>query len=185
MGFKSVVCKARAVNVLHCICVSGYRHHHHHHHHLYHYHHYYCISTQATSIIKRVLIGLACVAWAGNYQITGRARGTREGRGGLLSFSLLMRPRHFFFRPSSPPPNKTKQQQQQQQQNWRLLRRLWLALLWNVYVWVKARKETGGDGPGAGKMKVCLCYTDSSIMSSKMHKSRHLRKFKGIMQNWL
>ena len=33
--------------------------------------------------------------------------------------------------------------------------------------------ETGGDGP----------YTDSSIMSSKMRKSRHLRKFNGMMQN--
>ena len=44
------------------------------------------------------------------------ARGEHvKGRGGLPSFSLLMRPRHFFFRPSSPPPNKTKQQQQQQQ----------------------------------------------------------------------
>ena len=70
--------QARGINGLHCICVSGYYHHHHHHYH-YHYYHYYCISTQATSIIKRALIGLACVAWAGNYLTTGRARGTREG----------------------------------------------------------------------------------------------------------
>ena len=185
MGFKSVVCKARAVNVLHCICVSGYHHHHHHHdHHHYHYHHYYCISTQATLIIKRALIGLACVAWAGNYLITGRARGTREGE---RRPPLLFSPHAsstFLLSPLLSPPNKTKQQQQQQQ-NWRLLRRLWLALLWNVYAWVKARKETGGDGPGAGEMKLCPCYTDSSIMSSKMRKSRHLRKFNGIMQNWL
>ena len=49
--------------------------------------------------------------------------------------------------------------------------------------WVKARKETGGDGPRVGEIKVCPCYTDSSIMSSKMRKSRHLRKFNGMMQN--
>ena len=108
-GFKSVVFKARAVNVLHCICVSGHHHRHHHHHHHYHYHHYYCISTQATSIIKRALIGLACVAWAGNYLITGRARGTREGerRPPLLfsphaSSTLLLSP-------ILPPPRQTKQ----------------------------------------------------------------------------
>ena len=58
-----------------------------------------------------------------------------------------------------------------------------MALLWNVYAWVKARKETGGDGPGAGDIKVCPYYTDSSIMSSKMCKSRHLRKFNSMMQN--
>ena len=107
-GFKSVVFKARAVNVLHCICVSGHHHRHHHHHHHYHYHHYYCISTQATSIIKRALIGLACVAWAGNYLITGRARGTREGerRPPLLfsphaSSTLLLSP-------ILPPPKQNK-----------------------------------------------------------------------------
>ena len=87
-----------------------------------------------------------------------------------------MRPRHFFFRPSSPSPPPPKQNKtKQQQQNWRLLRRRWSALLWNVYAWVKGRKETGGDGPGAGEMKVFPCYTDSSIMSSKMRNSRHLR----------
>ena len=185
MGFKSVVCKARAVNVLHCICVSGYQHHHHHHHHHYHYHHYYCISTQATSIIKWALIGLACVAWAGNYLITGRARGTREGE---RRPPLLFSPHAsstFLLSPLLPPPPKQTKKQQQQQQNWRLLRRLWLALLWNVYAWVKAREETGGDGPGAWEMKVCPCYSDSSIMSSKMRKSRHLPKFNGILQNWL
>ena len=103
MGFKSVVCKARAVNVLHCIRVSGYHHHHH-----YHYHHYYCISTQATSIIKRALIGLACVAWAGNYLITGRARGTREGE---RRPPLLFSPHSsstFLLSPLLSPPNKTK-----------------------------------------------------------------------------
>ena len=81
------------------------------------------------------------------------ARGEHvKGRGGLPSFSLLMRPRHFFFRPSSPPKqNKT----------------MIGPTLERFCV------ETGGDGP----------YTDSSIMSSKMRKSRHLRKFNGMMQN--
>ena len=48
--------QARAINVLHCICVSGYYYHYH-----YHYH-YYCITKQVTSIIKWALIGLAYVA---------------------------------------------------------------------------------------------------------------------------
>ena len=58
------------------------------------------ISTQASSNYK------ACADWPilrgtrrSDYLITGRARGSRGGgEGGLLSFSLLMRPRHFFFR---------------------------------------------------------------------------------------
>ena len=57
------------------------------------------ISTQASSNSK------ACADWPilrgtrrSDYLITGRARGTREGgEAGLLSFSLLVRPRHFFF----------------------------------------------------------------------------------------
>ena len=69
----------------------------------------------------------------------------------------------------------------QKRKHWCLLRRLWLAmirdLLWNVYARAKARKEPGGDGPEAGEIKVRSCYTGSSIMSSKMRKSRHLRKF--------
>ena len=157
MGFKKRVLQARAINLLHCICVSGYHHHHHHYH-------YYCISTQETSIIKRALIGLAWVAWAGNYLITGRASST------FLLSPLL---------PPPPPPPQTKQNNNNKKTG------AWLALLWNVYAWVKARKETGGDGPGAAEMKVCPCYTDSSIMSSKMCKSRYLRKFNGMMQNWL
>ena len=101
MGFKKRGLQARAINLLHCICVSGYHHHHHHHHHHYHY---YCISTQATSITKRALIGLAWVAWAGNYLITGRASST-----------FLLSP---LLPPPPSPPNKTKQQQQK---NWRLI----------------------------------------------------------------
>ena len=94
--------QARAVNVLHCICVSGY-----------YYYHYYCISTQETSIIKRALIGLACVAWAGNYLITARARGTREGeRRPPLLFSPHVSSTFLLSPLPSPPPNKTKQQQQ-------------------------------------------------------------------------
>ena len=69
----------------------------------------------------------------------------------------------------------------QKRKHWCLLRKLWLAtirdLLWNVYARVKARKEPGGDRPGAGEVKVRSCYTRSSIMSSKMRKSTHLRKF--------
>ena len=47
------------------------------------------------AIIKRALIGLSYVARANHRP---RERHTRRGRGGLLSFCLLVRPRHFFFR---------------------------------------------------------------------------------------
>ena len=47
-----------------------------------------------SAIIKQALIGLACVAWARNYLITGRARETREGeRRPPLLFSLPPRPK--------------------------------------------------------------------------------------------
>ena len=49
------------------------------------------------------------------------------------------------------------------------------------FICVKAPKETVGDGPGAWEIKICSCFTDSSLMSSKMR--RHLRKFNGMMQN--
>ena len=48
-----------------------------------------------SAIIKRALIGLSYVARANHRP---RERHTRRGRGGLLSFSLLARPPHFFFR---------------------------------------------------------------------------------------
>ena len=47
------------------------------------------------AIIKRALIGLSYVARANHRP---RERHTRRRRGGLLSFCLLVRPRHFFFR---------------------------------------------------------------------------------------
>ena len=79
--------------------------------------------------------------------------------------------------PPPSPPNKTKQQQQQK-----------LALLWPYSgTFMRGSKQgkrlAGTDHAGAGEIKVCPCYTDSSIMSSKMRKSRHLRKFNGMMQN--
>ena len=42
-----------------------------------------------------------------------------KGRGGLLVFSLIVRPRHFFLRPLPPSPPK----------KWRLLGSLWLATI--------------------------------------------------------
>ena len=44
----------------------------------------------------------------------------------------------------------------------------------------KQRNEPAGDGPGAG---VRSCYTGSSIMSSKMYKRRHLRKFQTMISS--
>ena len=83
------------------------------------------------------------------------------------------------FAPPPPSPPQTKQNNNNNK-DWRLLRRMIGPTLER---WVKARKETGGDGPGAGGTKVCSCYTDSSIMRLKMRKSRHLLKFNGMMQN--
>ena len=95
--------QARAINVLHSICVSDY------YHYYYQYYYYYCccccccccccyISTDASSNYK------ACADWPilrstsrSDYLITGRARGTREGGEEASSFSLLVRPRHLFF----------------------------------------------------------------------------------------
>ena len=99
-----------------------------------------------------------------------------EASSGLLYFSDLSRASSTFL--LSP----------QKRKHWCLLRKLWLAtirdLLWNVYARVKARKEPGGDGPAAREIKVRSCYTGSSIKSSKMRKSRHLRKFQ-TMSNQL
>ena len=54
-------------------------------------------------------------------------------------------------------------------------------LLCNVYARVKAGNEPAGDRPGAGEIKVRSCYTGSSVKSSKMRKSRHLRKFQAMI----
>ena len=73
-----------------------------------------------------------------------------KGRGGLLSFSL-------------PSPKEN---------DW-LGRGTYSGTLMRMS---KHGKNLAVDGPGAEKIKVCSCYTNSSIMSSKMRKSRHLRK---------
>ena len=91
-----------------------------------------------SAIIKRALIGLVCVAWARNCLITSRARETREGG---------RRPPPPFSPPPPPRPPKRKKTGD----------RLWLALIWNVYARVKARKESGEEGPGAREKKVRLC----------------------------
>ena len=65
-----------------------------------------------SAIIKQALIGLACVAWARIYVITGCARETRKGERRRASSPFL----------SSPLPP----------QNWHPLHRLWLALLSNL-----------------------------------------------------
>ena len=120
--------------------------------------------------IVTLLIGLACVAWSRNYLITGRAKEHAKGREGLLSF--------FLFPPPPPPPKKTTTTTTT---NWRPLRRLWLALLWNVFARVKVRKEPSGEGSGAREIKVRSCYTGSS--GSKMRKSRHLCKFQTMISS--
>ena len=54
------------------------------------------------AIIKRALFGLACVACLA---VQGEHA---KWRGGLLFFSLIVRPRHFFFCPPTPPPPPKK-----------------------------------------------------------------------------
>ena len=124
--------QARALNALFCICVSGY------HYYYYYYYYYYFISTQATSIITRALIGLACVAWASNDLITGRARGTREGERRPPFLFSPHASSTFLLSPLLLPPNKTKQQQQQK-------------LAPATQAMIGPKKETVGDGPGAGR----------------------------------
>ena len=85
------------------------------------------------AIIKRALIGLSYVARANHRP---RERHTRRGRGGLLSFSLLARPRHFFFRSHK-----------------KAMIAMMRGLLWNLHVRVKVWKEPGGDGPGGGNKR--------------------------------
>ena len=47
----------------------------------------------------------------------------------------------------------------------------------------QGKRLAGTDHAGTGEMKVCPCYTDSSIVSSKVRKTRQLRKFNGMTQN--
>ena len=94
-----------------------------------------------------------------------REGNTRLGEEASSPF-LIVRLRHFFFRPS-------KKGSCYAVYDW--LRRG--DLRWNVYARVKARNEPVGDAPGAGEIKVPSRYTASSVMSSKMRKSRHIRKF--------
>ena len=50
----------------------------------------------------------AGAVWLSLRSILGRAREHANGRGGLLFFSLIVRPRDFFFRPPPPPPPPQK-----------------------------------------------------------------------------
>ena len=60
------------------------------------------VTTFFLAIIKRALFGLACVACLA---VQGEHA---KGRGGLLFFSLIVRPRHFFFFSPAPPPPPQK-----------------------------------------------------------------------------
>ena len=46
---------------------------------------------------------------------------------------------------------------------------------------MRVGNEPAGDRPGAGEIKVRSCYTGSSVKSSKMRKSRQLRKFQTMI----
>ena len=52
-----------------------------------------------------------------------------------------------------------------------------------VYARVKAGNEPAGDRPGAGEIQVRSCDTGSSVKSSKIRKSRHLRKFQTMISS--
>ena len=48
---------------------------------------------------------------------------------------------------------------------------------------VEAGNEPARDRPGAGEIKVRWCYTGSSVNSSKMRKSRNVRKFQTMISS--
>ena len=113
----------------------------------------------------------AGAVWLSLRGMLGRARGTREGeRRTPLLFSHRMSSTFLLFVP--PKTNGVCYSVY----DW--LR--WGDLLFRVYARVKARNEPAGDGPWAG---VRSCYTGSSIMSSKMYKRRHLRKFQTMISS--
>ena len=101
------------------------------------------------AIIKRALIGLSYVARANHRP---RERHTRRRRGGLLSFCLLVRPRHFFFRShkkamiammrgTTPEPLCARQS----------MERTW-----------RGRTRSAKGGGGINVINVRSCYTGSS-----------------------
>ena len=101
------------------------------------------------AIIKRALIGLSYVAQPNHRP---RERHTRRGRGGLLSFCLLVRPRHFFFRShkkamiammrgTTPEPLFARQS----------MERTW-----------RGRTRSAKGGGGINVINVRSCYTGSS-----------------------
>ena len=118
----------------------------------------------------------AGAVWLSLRGMLGRARGTREGeRRTPLLFSHRTSSTFLLLSPPPPPPPK-KNGVCYSVYDW--LR--WGDLLFRVYARVKARNEPAGDGPGAG---VRSCYTGSSVMSSKMYKRRHLRKFQTMISS--
>ena len=98
----------------------------------------------------------AGAVWISLRSMLGRARGTR-----VFDISSF----------ATPSPCQKKK--------WRPLRSLWLG----AYSRTLAQNEPVENGPGAGEINVQSCYTGSSVMSSKILKSRHLRKFQTMLSS--
>ena len=117
----------------------------------------------------------AGAVWLSLRGILGRARGTREGeRRTPLLFSHCTSSTFLLLSPRPPPPKKMASATQSM-----------IGYGEGTYSLEfmrvsKQRNEPAGDGPGAG---VRLCYTGSSIMSSKMYKRRHLREFQTMISS--
>ena len=77
-----------------------------------------------------------------------------------------MRPRHLFFRSHKKSYDYYDEG----------------GLLWNLYSRVKVRKNLAGGGGGAGDKRF-VHVTLVLLMSSKMRKSRHLRKFQTMINS--
>ena len=100
----------------------------------------------------------AGAVWISLRSMLGRARGT-------LVFDISS------FAPPTPFPAPAKKMVPATQS------------MIGTYSGTLAQNEPVENEPGAGEINVQSCYTGSSVMSSKMLKSRHLRKFQ-TMISW-
>ena len=98
----------------------------------------------------------AGAVWISLRSMLGRTRGTR-----VLDISSF-----------APPPPRPHQKNAPATQS-----------MIGTYSRTLAQNEPVEDGQRAGEINVQSCYTGSSVMSSKMLKSRHLRKFQTMISS--
>ena len=98
----------------------------------------------------------AGAVWISLRSMLSRTRGTR-----VLDISSF-----------APPPPRPRQKNAPATQS-----------MIGTYSRTLAQNEPVEDGQRAGEINVQSCYTGSSVMSSKMLKSRHLRKFQTMISS--